>query len=251
MMLVIDIGNTRTKWALANSAGEGLGALSHFDACLNADLAQSGLLQAAKQVNKVVVANVAGNAIAQQLVQLLSPLNICFITASPKACGVSNHYNQPEKLGSDRWAAVIAAWHTTHKPTIVVNAGTAITIDVLDEKGVFLGGTIMPGLRLMRAALSSNTANLELDYGEFVAFPNNTQNAIETGCVNAAIGAIMLMLNRMQTKHGNLLELMMTGGDADKLMEALKAQQKQVIITPYLVPHLVLQGLVLLERECV
>ena len=279
MILLIDIGNTRTKWALAANEGAetGLAAdasdLSEFDVCMNGDLPLSALQKTAIKAKKVVVANVAGEAMAKQLGQLLLRHDITFVETSLKACGVTNSYIQPEKLGADRWAALVAAWHLSHQSTIVVNAGTAITIDVLNDQGVFLGGTIMPGLQLMRTALSNSTAKLNLDAGEYALFPNNTQNAIETGCMNAAIGGIRLMVERIQALQSEKGRLILTGGDASKLLAGLgysekqdlpnkqhsvsrqdllikpNQQKKQVIIKPYFAPHLVLQGLLLLERE--
>jgi type III pantothenate kinase len=241
VLLVIDIGNTRTKWALADTAGR----LQESEVCLNTDLAQANFPIA--QATKVLVANVAGEAMAQQLSQLLSPLPVDFVTAKPQACGVKNAY--AANLGVDRWAALVAAWHRTKHATVVVNAGTAITIDTLAD-GVFLGGTIMPGLHLLRASLSENTAHLNVGEGAYAEFPINTPDAIETGCLNAVVGAIHLMQKRLEKRSGWLPKLVMTGGDARHIARALNAQAantgtKQVII----IENLVLQGLVMLNKE--
>lgn len=241
MLLVIDIGNTRTKWAMADAAGR----LQESEICLNTELAQANFPIA--QVTKVLVANVAGEAIAQQLNQLLSPLPVHFVTAKPNACGIKSLY--ATSLGIDRWAALVAAWHRTKHATVVVNAGTAVTIDALAD-GVFLGGTIMPGLYLLRASLRQNTAQLDVGEGAYAEFPINTPDAIETGCLNAVVGAIHLMQKRLEKRSGWLPKLVMTGGDARPIAQALNAQAantgtKQVII----IENLVLQGLVLLSKE--
>lgn len=241
MLLVIDIGNTRTKWALADAAGR----LQESEVCLNSEIAHTSFPVA--QATKVLVANVAGEAMAQQLSQLLSPLPVNFVTAKPQACGVKNLY--AASLGIDRWAALVAAWHRTKHATVVVNAGTAITIDTLTE-GVFLGGTIMPGLHLLRASLRQNTAQLDVGEGAYAEFPINTPDAIETGCLNAVVGAIHLMQKRVEKRSGWLPKLVMTGGDARTIAQAINVQAantgtKQVII----IENLVLQGLVLLEKE--
>ncbi len=241
MLLVIDIGNTRTKWAMADAAGR----LQESEVCLNTELAQANFPKA--QATKVLVANVAGEAIAQQISQLLSPLPIHFVTAKPQACGVKNAY--AANLGIDRWAALVAAWHHTKHATVVVNAGTAITIDTLG-KGEFFGGTIMPGLHSLRASLRQNTAQLDVGEGAYAEFPMNTPDAIETGCLNAVVGAIHLMQKRLEKRSGWLPKLVMTGGDARPIAQALNVQAantgaKQVII----IENLVLQGLVLLSKE--
>jgi type III pantothenate kinase len=241
VLLVIDIGNTRTKWALVDSAGR----LQETDVCLNIEIAKASF--PIKKATQALIANVAGETMAQEVSQLLSPLPIHFATAKPSASGVKNLY--AANLGVDRWAALIAAWYHTKHATVVVNAGTAITIDAL-SKGEFLGGTIMPGLHLLRAALSENTAQLDVDEGAYAEFPRNTPDAIQTGCLSAVVGAIHLMQKRLEKRSGWLPKLVMTGGDARIVAQALNAQAantgtKQVII----IENLVLQGLVLLGKE--
>ena len=246
MLLVIDIGNTRTKWALADDSGK----LSAMEICLNADLAKANFPSA--QAQSAIIANVAGEAMARQITQLLQPLELHFITASAQASGVKNSYQNT--LGADRWAALVAAWHHTKHATVVVNAGTAITIDCIGKDGAFLGGTIMPGLRLMHESLSKNTAQLrvaEVSLSDSEAdFPANTQDGIQTGCLNAVAGAIHLMQKRLEKHSGWLPKLILSGGDAHKIAKSLNTPilnigTKQVIITE----NLVLQGLVLLSKE--
>ena len=241
MLLLIDIGNTRTKWALADDAGK----LLETEVCLNTDISKAKF--PVKQATKAVIANVAGEAIAQQVAQLLEPLPMHFVTAKVQACGVKNKY--AANLGIDRWAALVAAWQHTKHATVVVNAGTAITIDALGD-AVFLGGSIMPGLGLLRTSLSQNTALLTVADGTFAEFPINTSDAVETGCLNAIIGAIHLMQKRLEKRSGWLPKLVISGGDARYIAQALSAQAantgtKQVII----IENLVLQGLVLLAKE--
>lgn len=252
MLLVIDCGNTRTKWALVNNAG----VMQAAEACINAELSRSTLAHAAQKASKVLIANVAGESLAQLITQLVAPLNANFIVAKQQACDVINQYEQVEKLGADRWAALIAAWHINQQATLVVNAGTAMTIDCLakseqENKAVFLGGTIMPGLRLMQAALTQNTAQLNVGKGSYSVFPTNTQNAIQTGCINAAIGAIGLQLQRLQSYNDLPPKIIISGGDSSTIFAALIAHlnvtEKQVMMAE----NLVLQGLVLLEKETI
>ncbi len=241
MLLVIDIGNTRTKWALAGDDGR----LSEFEVCMNANIAASNLSAASQKADRALIANVAGEALAQQIAQLLMPLEVSFVSASAQAGGVTNGYAKPEKLGADRWAALVAAWHINKHPSLVVNAGTAVTIDALDSKGAFLGGCIMPGLRVMHESLSNNAAQLKMGEGISQNFPINTQDAIATGSLNAVAGAIGIMLKRLEKQCGWLPKLILSGGDANKIADALKLNLKQVIITE----NIVLQGLVLLAKD--
>ena len=246
MLLVVDSGNTRTKWALADDSGK----LSPMEICLNVNIAKANFPTA--QAQSAVIANVAGEAMAHQLTQLLQPLGVHFISPSAQACGVKNSYQNT--LGADRWAALVAAWRNTKHATVVVNAGTAITIDCIGKEGTFLGGTIMPGLRLMQESLSKNTAQLSVDEVGVIDFgadfPANTQDGIQTGCLNAVAGAIYLMQKRLEKHSGWLPKLILSGGDAHKIAKSLNTPilnmgTKQVIITE----NLVLQGLVLLSKE--
>ncbi|WP_020168831.1 MULTISPECIES: type III pantothenate kinase [Methylotenera] len=252
MLLVIDSGNTRTKWALVNSAG----VMQATEVCINIDLSKSTLAQAAQKASKVLIANVAGESVAQQIAQLVAPLNTYFVVAKQQACHVINQYEQAEKLGADRWAALIAAWHITQQATLVVNAGTAITIDALvksdqDNKAVFLGGTIMPGLRLMQTALTQNTTQLQVGEGGFSLFPTNTQDAIQTGCLNSAVGAIAVQWQQLQKYSDCSPKIIISGGDASAIFAALIAHlnvsEKQVMMAE----NLVLQGLAILEKETI
>ena len=259
MLLVIDIGNTRVKWALANSAG----MLSEQGACMHAEVADSRLLVAAKKAKSAFVSNVAEEDIYNKINQLIAPLPMPVLLASDNACGVKNLYEQPKRLGTDRWAAAVAAWHLTQKPSVIVNAGTAITIDTINIIGSFLGGSIQPGLRLMHESLCKQTAQLKMPdnaqknpSGDIKVFPKNTPDAITTGCINAVIGAIMLTSHRHTVHYGSAPALIITGGDADEISRALKDilkdslkdslidEPKQVIIAH----DLVLQGLVLLAK---
>jgi len=247
MLLVMDIGNTRIKWAKVGADGN----LQEMQSCLNTEIVASVLKRALKGVKKALIANVAGEALAQQVLELMpQSVQVVFITQQLQACGVINKY-QPNSLGADRWAAIVAAWRMHKQPTVVVNAGTAITIDALardaaTKGGVFVGGTIMPGLRLMQEALSTHTAQLKIPLeGKMGVFPTNTQDAMQTGCLNAIVGAINVMMQQLEKHSAYLPRLIISGGDANKIAEALKPHIKRVIIAE----NLVLQGLVLLSLE--
>ncbi len=258
MLMVIDIGNTRTKWAEVADDG----SLSEFDMTPNITLTQSVLKNRLAQAGKVVVANVAGEAIAQQLIALM-PEHVTphFVNASEEACDVINCYQQSDALGIDRWAAAIAAWHRYKQPTIVVCAGTAITIDSIsmhtslittllksanNKKGLYLGGSIMPGLHLMHDALVNHTAKLgNASTGTIKTFPTNTVDAIQTGCMHAVIGAILLASKQLEKHCAFLPKIIITGGDAIKIAHALAPHQKRVAVED----NLVLHGLALLEKD--
>lgn len=250
MLMVIDAGNTRTKWATV----QGDGSLSAMQVSSNTSLNKSTLKKMLVQADKVIIANVAGVVVEQQLNEMMpNHAKTFYITAQPEACDVSTRYDKSELLGVDRWAAVIAAWHMNKQPSIVVNAGTAITIDALakdkvTKKGIHLGGSIMPGLQLMQDALRNNAAQLvSSSVGIMTLFPTNTQDAISTGCMNAVIGAVVLQMKQLEKHCAFLPKVVISGGDAVKIAEALNPLLNRVIVED----SLVLQGLAFLEKEYV
>jgi len=259
MILTIDAGNSRTKWGVFDTAGK----LQTHGVCVNAQFDAQAMPFAWRSCSKAVISNVAGADMAAKLAAALQQLNIAATTvqASASACGVHNLYEQAGQLGADRWAALIAAWHLYHAPCVVVNAGTALTIDALasdgeNKGGVFLGGMIVPGFRLMQDSLYQRTAGIGEYPGSLQAFPRNTGDAVYSGALTAMLGAVSVTLHHLQQylstqQQAESVRCIITGGDATLLAQALNDDiafaglDKQVIIAD----NLVLQGLLLLERE--
>lgn len=258
MLLTIDAGNTRTKWAVFSPSGE----INQQGTCLNADLMAADLSPQPLNYERVVISNVAGKYHATRLEQKLAPyqLPVRWINASAQACGVFNHYSAPETLGSDRWAALIAAWHMKQSPCVVVNAGTAVTIDAIvkvqagnAQQGEFIGGMILPGLDLIQQSLVLATA--QLPKAEFAPdtpsnapvniFAKNTKGAISAGAIHAITGAVDRMAQALEQQCAQTPYIIISGGNALAIQSNLtRGVTKQAII----VDHLVLQGLYLLEK---
>ena len=200
MILAIDCGNTRVKWGLREeglcepqqpgSAWRALGAVPLADiARLEADWSSLPV------PTRIVIANVAGESARKALLAPLSRWTVEPRWASAQAaqCGVTNGYTEPGQLGVDRWAALVGARHLQRGACLVVNAGTATTVDMLSSQGMFRGGIILPGVELMQRALARNTAGLPLAQGRFAEEPRCTADAIESGCLHAQAGAIERM----------------------------------------------------------
>ena len=248
MILAIDAGNSRTKWGVFDEAGE----LQSHGAMPNNALSGMPLPETWQDCSRAVVSNVAGVDVAERIGRLLRPLakSTHWVKAEAEACNVSNSYEAPERLGADRWAALIAAWQQYRAPCIVVNAGTALTVDALsagqDGGGIFLGGLFMPGLRLMQESLTSNTANISQADGGLQYFPTNTRDAIFTGALSAMAGAVNSMEVKLEQHADQTPHCIVSGGDAAVLHEMLvRFHINQLSIAE----NLVLQGLWLLEKE--
>lgn len=233
-LLAIDAGNTRIKWGLHD--GRQWLQRGH----LARD--EIGLLPAlAPAADRIIVSNVAGKAVATAIAQAFPASIVHIIHATRQQCGVSNHYDHAEQLGSDRWAALIAAHRLGACTALVVTAGTALTVDAL-HAGEFLGGLIAPGYQLMRTALAQNTAQLNIDAGQFNAFPTNTADAIASGCQLALSGAIQQMAAILQQRTQQPVHIWLNGGDAEMLLPHLS-------LPVHLEENLVLTGLHIIAQE--
>jgi type III pantothenate kinase len=134
---------------------------------------------------------------------------------------VRNGYNDAEKLGVDRWLALIAVRQRYKGNTCIVDCGTAITIDLIDAAGCHLGGLIAPGLRLMKTALATGTEALMFDQIKHpIGIANSTHAAIYTGTLWSVIGLIEHIINNQP----EFTSLILTGGDAELIAEQLKCQ---------------------------
>ncbi len=236
MRLLIDAGNTRIKWALVRGADWlRFGAVD--TAAVNA---LSGELAGLTEVRGIRVSNVAGDAVAQTIRALqLGPHGAPnFLTATPACAGVRNGYAHPAQLGSDRWAALIAAWHIEGRACLVVNAGTATTIDTLRADGMFIGGLILPGIELMQRSLTGRT-QLPTVSGRYADFPDNTADALCSGAIQATCGAIMRQHELLAATDAPVL---LSGGAAALLQPHLQLPLR-------LVDNLVLRGLDLVATE--
>lgn len=254
MILAIDAGNTRCKWALFDPKA----SMVADGNWVNEELADQALPSSWHEAKRIVVSNVAGMAASRPLLGLFQQLQapVHWAHASHAAAGVINGYQPPEALGSDRWAALIAAWQHYQASCLVVSAGTALTVDMLSRNqqpaGEFVGGTISPGFRLMHQALLQNTEGIRTLPGIRSSAPTNTGDALYTGISHAMAGSVLLQWQQMKTMPGNgtdtNIPCVLTGGDAELLRQALLHVQPDL---PVIIDaSLVLRGLFYLEREC-
>ncbi|WP_332670116.1 type III pantothenate kinase [Aromatoleum sp.] len=238
MILLIDGGNTRVKWGVVD-AGRWVveGTLGHQDTARFTRIAAEH-----RGLRRVFGANVAGATVASGIARALDGVAPVpeWLAPSAECLGVRNRYDDPSQLGADRWAALIGARALYRTACLVVNAGTATTVDILDADGDFLGGLILPGEDLMRRALAGNTAQLPFADGEYVRTPRNTADAIRSGCRHAQLGAIERMFREIANMPG--ARCVLSGGAAARL-----AGQLAIPCSP--VDNLVLKGLAVVAGE--
>ncbi|MGH8282802.1 MAG: type III pantothenate kinase [Gammaproteobacteria bacterium] len=246
MILLVDAGNTRIKWAQLREGGiSGHGAALHAAKPVNDVLMQAWAVL--PRPERIVVANVAGESMAAKLSAYarehfkLAPE---FVIPTSQAGGVTNGYRNPAQLGADRWAGMLAARRRGLGPVCVIGCGTAITLDTLTRDGRHLGGLIAPGIGVMHRALSQAATAIVFEPDARVTlYANDTGSATTSGIVYAVAGCIERAAAQIRAQQGDETEFLLTGGDAEGLQPQLQGRFT-------LAPHLVLEGLaVLAERQ--
>jgi type III pantothenate kinase len=237
VILAIDAGNSRVKWGWHDGKGwASIATVSLIEFAAASDHVNPFSVTHADP-ERIIISNVAGEGAHHLLVNWTSIFDAepIWLHAEAQRCGVTNQYERPEQLGPDRWAALIAARAVHNGPCLVVNSGTATTVDMLTANGVFLGGAILPGVELMRFVLHEHTGRLPIQDGSYRDAPRNTVDAIETGCRHAQAGAVERMYRVFRELELNPL-CIVAGGAGRVLMEQLSMPRRYI-------ENLVLDGL--------
>jgi type III pantothenate kinase len=244
--LYVDVGNSRIKW------------LYHETSMVADSLALLGEQWSALQsveIQKISGSCVRGSLMADQIDQIARACfgkKVGWQSSAARACGVTNAYIEPEALGVDRWVALIAARaRNPGQACIVVDAGTAITVDLLDASGLHRGGVILPGAKSMLDTLD-RAEQLFPDAGRNLhelaksaqALTRNTQDAVLAGIIFAVQGGVSAVIAQQARQINAKIEalpILLTGGDSSML----KLDDLQTL----LVPDLVLEGLRVLAEN--
>lgn len=224
MRLLLDLGNTRLKWALQAQSHGWLarGATDWQDDLANAlESAWASL----PRVALVIAASVVDERREAQVAAAVDRLFACsptWLRTPASACGVRNAYAEPQRLGIDRFLAMVAAHAEGLAPCVLAGAGTALTLDALAADGRHLGGLIAPGVALMQQSLLAATARVRPQRpGEVLELADNTADAVASGCWQAAAALIERFATRMTPRLGTHASLIIDGGDAADLLPLL------------------------------
>jgi type III pantothenate kinase len=237
VILAIDAGNSRVKWGWHDGQGwAAVATVSLIEFAASSDHVNPFSVTHADPEH-IVISNVAGEGAHHLLVNWTSIFEAepLWLRAEAERNGVCNRYDRPEQLGPDRWAALIAARALHAGPCLVVNAGTATTVDMMSGEGVFLGGCILPGVELMRFVLHEHTGRLPMSNGAYSDTPRNTLDAIESGCRHAQAGAVERIYRVFREVELNPL-CIVSGGAGRTLVDQLSMPRRYV-------ENLVLDGL--------
>ncbi|WP_292363530.1 type III pantothenate kinase [Methylophaga sp. UBA1464] len=246
MILLVDIGNSQVKWTTIKSK-----VLADSESFARPKTGIKAALNKAWKsldgITAIFVSNVAGEKMAAQLSEWVEKqwqLTPVFIRSEKRRFGVTNAYDQAETLGIDRWLAIIAGRQHAKEVTCIIDCGTAITVDIVTEKGQHQGGLILPGLSLMKQMLTDNTdaLNNATQESEFKLLATNTHSAFQAGTLYMVTATLENLINDLQQNFKNEIRFLITGGDADELIRLLP----QLLIHE---PDLVLKGLAQYARQ--
>lgn len=227
--LALDVGNTRLKWALYEEPRPGARLVAQGAEFLeNIETLAEGEWSALPAPRWVLGCVVAGDAVRRRVHEQLELWDVSpqWVVSSQHEAGLTNGYDHPARLGSDRWIAMIGARHRllsqgAARPCVVVMVGTAVTVEAVDAAGRFLGGIILPGHGIMLRALESGTAGLRVPTGNVCPFPTNTSDALTSGGTYAIAGAVERMVQHVIEHCGHPPRCLMTGGAGWKMAPSM------------------------------
>ncbi|MEY3891864.1 MAG: type III pantothenate kinase [Methylophilaceae bacterium] len=246
MFLLIDIGNTKTKWMLRDQK-----KIYQEDSFLTEDIDQD-YFQFSEKIHKILVSNVAGfekEAILKiKLKKFSCPVE--FVKPHKKWKHLLNGYQDISSLGVDRWLSALSVCESIQKASLIVSVGTAVTIDYLsfdkkEHQYTFEGGVILPGLHLTKNTLSQNTAQLINDDGKFQIPAINTANAIQSGFILSVLGNLKSFVELALSKSSDV-HIILSGGDAEFIYQHLTEDLKRYTTIK---KDLVLDGLFVLANN--
>lgn len=224
MYLLIDIGNTRIKWQYRDAEKIILSNSILVESFMDIDLTEI------KSLKKVVVSNVNHSVVLDKLKENLSRFDCPIIEVNSKSnSDLINDYTDSLTLGVDRWLTALGAWNAYGEDLIVINAGTAITVDLIqkDKKNYphFRGGMILPGIAISLGILNNSTNLIDTEIGNSVYPSLNTKDAVTTGILTSIQGAVNLVCKKLPSN----LPILLTGGDADLIYEQSEEDWKSRI----------------------
>ena len=224
MKLLLDLGNTRLKWAMSDVHGwSARGAVAWEEDVAAVLLAAWKVLGSPLQVFGASVVDATREAQLETAVKEVFACDIAWVRTPAEACGVRNAYAEPQRLGVDRFLAMVAAHAAGHAPCVLAGIGTALTLDALTADGQHVGGLIAPGPLLMQQSLLGATARVRPEHpGVIRNVADNTADAVVSGCWHAVAALVERFAKNIASEHpGGAQRLLLDGGDADALLPLL------------------------------
>ena len=244
--LILDLGNSRIKWAVHQAK------LGRMDAIFYGNQVPAQLAErswgAMERPDRLVVVSVAAQETTVQFLRWCEDrwrVPVHRIQSTRHGLGVTNGYEEPEKLGVDRWAAIVAAYHKIGGGALVLSCGSAVTLDAITDAGRHLGGLICPGIELQYEAFFDRTAvQRPTERSELLSLPlfgRGTEQAVRGGIHQTLRHGVRGIIESMRSILGPV-PLLVTGGGADLIVSESISDVRHC-------PSLVLEGAHLLAQE--
>lgn len=217
MHLLVDLGNTRAKYQLVNGVET---ATTVVDYC---HFSQTYFDSFWSHVRQIFVAGVGHQKEIEKIKRWSVQNSIAFteIKTQKQAFGVTAGYVEHSELGVDRWLAILGAELLfPNENLLIIDSGTATTIDYLNKNKQHLGGWIIPGVDMMKASLTANTANIKIAKNEEISvdYANNTSSNVHHGCWLATSGSIKLAINIIEKQGHQINKIILSGGNCHSLI---------------------------------
>ena len=228
--LLVDLGNSRFKWALATAGTlQAPGAFAHAEAAsVTPDLDREW--KNLPPLDAIFVASVAPLALdveVEAFARQRFGIAPEFVRSPAHALGIRNAYAEPQRFGVDRFLGLAAIHARAQRAQVLVGVGTAMTLDALDADGTHLGGWILPSPALMRASVLARTARVGVSDGVLADFATNTADALQSGSLHAASGAVERFVANAARELGTWPEVVLTGGGAVELSPLLPGAERR------------------------
>jgi len=236
MNLLIDIGNSSLKYVFVEK-----GQLTTIERISHCELFPEFFDQYWHRVNQIIFASVANDNLAKEIIEWAKTRNIAIeqVFTPAEKFGITVGYENHHQLGVDRWLTFIAAAQLYPQTNcLIIDLGTATTVDLVRKDGQHLGGWIFPGIETMHQSLLTNTTNIMLNnkIKPHINLATNTHDNVINGCFAATVGAIEMAINQAQQMNINIDQLIFTGGNTNMIVDYF--EMKGVVID-----NLVFQGL--------
>ena len=246
-ILLIDIGNSSLKWAVSSSDGLSDMLQQQYPENISSTFFTE-CWQGVDKPGEIIASCVAGEAVWHALAKACDELwsiEVQKVNSLKEGFGLVNAYDDALALGSDRWCAMIGGLQVADSAFLIIDAGSALTVDMVNESGNHLGGYIVPGLGMMRKSLGLQTAQVKTEPTEgnipSLSLANSTAQCVEAGIYLSTVKLIEAVYER-ESKQVKQLTCFLTGGDAQSIADLLAF--KCVIM-----PDLVLRGLAVLATN--
>jgi len=222
-MLCIDIGNSRIKWCVWKDDEIQRNAVAEYEVQQLDKLLEQWFCDIDHQdifVSSVVSSKI--NKIIEFWFSSAWQKPVHFVDSKRKQLGVTNSYKDAQQMGADRWVAMLAAYQRYQSAVCVIDCGTAVTIDVIDESGKHLGGLIMPGLNMMRQSLYQGANGIQSQGGNESLLASNTSDAVSGGCHHLLISGLNGLYMQYKKQVKTKIACVVTGGDGEKIAKNME-----------------------------